>query len=544
MRTTPPSLLSTARPCMPSHGRTTRPTSRRSRRIDLAALIGTAKPMDCASSEISVLMPTTTPQRSTSGPPELPGLIGASVWIIGSSEMPGSSRLSPLTIPRVIVCSRPIGLPMATTSPPTLTADESPSRAAGSAAALSTRSSATSSTESSPRMRPGVSLQMWSRIGSRKEWRGATGIAHIFEHMMFKGTPTHGQGQVARLVEQNGGKDNAFTSQDVTSYYVNIAADRIDLVIELESDRMHNLKLDAKDIASEREVVIEERRTRTEDDPGGFLGEEVSSIAFRSHPYGAPIIGFMEDIKRITPEEIRAFYKTYYMPSNAILVAVGDFKAPEVLAKIRAKFGKIPRGATPPPVLAVEPPQNGERRVVVAKQAQLPIVYVGYHVPNQTSADAFPLEMLSTILSEGRASRLYKRLVYERQLALEAGGDYNYFSQDPNLFWFWATPMPGQTAEAMEKALLAEMETLKKEPVTDEELQRAKNQVEATFVFQEDSVHRRAALLARFELIGVYADTDRFLERLRAVTAADVQRVARAYFADDRKNVGVLLPRP
>src|SRR5437016_5890727 len=271
---------------------------------------------------------------------------------------------------------------------------------------------------------PIVSFQMWYRVGSRNEARGATGIAHFLEHMMFKGTPTHGQGQFASLV------------------------------------------------------------------------------------------------------------------------AVGDFKAPEVLAKIRAKFGKIPRGATPPPVLAVEPPQNGERRVVVAKQAQLPIVYVGYHVPNQTSADAFPLEMLSTILSEGRASRLYKRLVYERQLALEAGGDYNYFSQDPNLFWFWATPMPGQTAEAMEEALLAEMETLKKEPVTDEELQRAKNQVEATFVFQEDSVHRRAALLARFELIGVYADKDRFLERLRAVTAADVQRVARAYFADDRKNVGVLLPRP
>ena len=391
---------------------------------------------------------------------------------------------------------------------------------------------------------PIVSFQMWYRVGSRNEARGATGIAHFLEHLMFKGTPTYGQGQFARLVEQNGGQDNAFTSQDVTSYYVNIAADRIELVIDLESDRMHNLKLDAKDIASEREVVIEERRTRTEDDPGGFLGEEVSSIAFRSHPYGAPIIGFMEDIKRITPEEIRAFYKTYYMPNNAILVAVGDFKAPEVLAKIRAKFGKIPKGPAPPPVLAVEPPQNGERRVVVGKQAQLPIVYLGYHVPNQKSADAFPLEMLSTILSEGRASRLYKRLVYERQLALEAGGDYNYFSQDPNLFWFWGTPMPGQTPEAMEKALLAEMETLKKEPVTDEELQRAKNQVEATFVFQEDSVHRRAGLLARFELIGGYADKDRFLERLRAVTAADVQRVARAYFPDDRKNVGVLVPRP
>jgi zinc protease len=391
---------------------------------------------------------------------------------------------------------------------------------------------------------PIVSFQLWYRVGSRNEARGATGIAHFLEHLMFKGTPAHGQGEFARLVEQNGGQDNAFTSHDVTSYYVNIAADRIDLVIDLEADRMRNLTLDPKAIGSEREVVIEERRTRTEDDPGGFLGEEVSSIAFKNHPYGAPVIGWMEDIRRVTPAEIRAFYKTYYMPNNALLVAVGDFKAAEVLAKVRAKFGRVPKGPPPPPVTAVEPPQNGERRVVVRKQAQLPIVYLGYHVPNQQSPDAFALEMLSTILSEGRASRLYRRLVHERQIALEAGGDYNYFSHDPNLFWFWATPMPGQTPEAIEKALLAEMEALKTEPVTDEELQRAKNQVEATFVFQEDSIHRRAALLARFELIGGHADKERFLERLRGVTAADLQRVARAYFSDEGRNVGVLLPRP
>jgi zinc protease len=391
---------------------------------------------------------------------------------------------------------------------------------------------------------PIVTVQLWYRVGSRNEHRGATGIAHFLEHMMFKGTPTHGQGQFARIVEQNGGQDNAFTSQDVTSYYVNIAADKLDLVLDLEADRMRNLLLDAKEINSEREVVIEERRTRTEDDPGGFLGEEVSSIAFKNHPYGAPIIGWPEDLKRITPQEIRAFYNTYYQPNNAILVAVGAFKAPDVLAKVRAKFGRLAKGPVPPPILAVEPPPTGERRVLVGKQAQLPIVYLGYHVPNHKSADAFPLEMLSTILSEGRASRLYKRLVYERQIALEAGGDYNYFSFDPNLFWFWATPMPGQTPEAVEKALLGEMEALKQTPVTDEELQRARNQVEAAFVFQQDSIHRRAALLARFELIGSYADKDRFVERLRAVTAADVQRVAKTYFAEDKKNVGVLLPRP
>src|SRR6266508_4612300 len=190
---------------------------------------------------------------------------------------------------------------------------------------------------------PIVTVQMWYRAGSRNELRGATGIAHFLEHLMFRGTSKYGPGAFARLVERNGGQDNAFTSQDVTSYYVNIAADRLDLVLDLEADRMHNLQLDPKIIASEREVVIEERRTRTEDDPGGALGEEVSALAFRAHSYGQPIIGWMLDIRRITPDEIRSFYKTYYVPNNAILVMVGDFKAAEVMTKVKAAFGPIPR---------------------------------------------------------------------------------------------------------------------------------------------------------------------------------------------------------
>jgi zinc protease len=390
---------------------------------------------------------------------------------------------------------------------------------------------------------PIVSFQVWYRVGSRNERRGATGIAHFLEHLMFKGTPSHGPRQFARLVEENGGQDNAFTSQDVTSYYVNIAADKLDLVIDLEADRMQNLLLDPKAIASEREVVIEERRTRTEDDPGGFLGEEVSSIAFKAHPYGEPIIGWMDDIKRITPEEIREFYKTYYVPNNAMIVAVGAFRAADALEKIKRRFGRIPRGKVPPPMLAVEPVQNGERRVIVKKQAELPIVYMAWHVPNQTSDDAAALELLSTILSGGRASRLYRDLVYQRQLALEAGGDYQYFSIDPNLFWFWATPMPGQSPEKLEAELSAHMERLKTEPVTDEELARAKNQIEAAFVYQDDSVHQRASQLARFEMIGGFALKESFLARIRAVTAADLTRVARAWFAPDRKSVGVLLPK-
>ena len=389
---------------------------------------------------------------------------------------------------------------------------------------------------------PIVSFQVWYRVGSRNEARGATGIAHFLEHMMFKGTPTHGRGQFARLVEQNGGQDNAFTSQDVTAYFVDIVADKLDLVLELDADRMQNLLLDPKQIDSERQVVLEEWRTRTEDDPGGFLGEEVASLAFKAHPYGFPIIGWREDIARITPEEIRAFYTTYYVPNNALVVAVGDFRAEETLERIKRRFGPLPKAPAPPLVLAVEPSPNGERRVVVRKQAELPIVYVAYHVPNQRSDDAAPLEVLSTVLSGGRASRLYRDLVYERRLALEAGGDYSYFSVDPNLFWFWATAMPGKTPETLEKELGAQVERLKKEPVTDEELQRAKNQIEASFVFREDSVHSRASLLARFEVIGGYAQKDQFLAKIRAVTAADLMRAARAWFPEDKRNVGILLP--
>jgi zinc protease len=306
---------------------------------------------------------------------------------------------------------------------------------------------------------------------------------------------------------------------------------------------MRNLLLDPREIDAERQVVIEERRTRTEDDPDGFLGEEVASLAYKAHPYGFPVIGWMEDLRRITPAEIQAFYRTHYVPNNAFVVAAGDFSAPALLDAIRQRFGALPRAADPPPVLAVEPPPTSERRTIVRKEARLPIVYLAWHVPPHASPDAAALEVLAVVLSGGRASRLYRNLVYDRQLAFEAGGDYNYFSLDPSLFWFYATAMPGQTPEALEQALLAEMDRLRSEPVTDEELARAKNQIEAHFVFQQDSVHRRASLLARFELIGGYRLQDTFLDSIRAVTAADVARVASTWFPFDKTNVGVLLPR-
>jgi zinc protease len=390
---------------------------------------------------------------------------------------------------------------------------------------------------------PVVSVQVWYRVGSRNERPGATGLAHFLEHMMFKGTPTHGKGEFARLVEQNGGRDNAFTSQDVTSYYVDTAAEKVEMVLALEADRMRHLLLDPKEIDSERQVVMEERRTRTEDDPDGLLSEEMSSLAFKAHPYRWPIIGWMADIERINPVELRAFYDTYYRPNNAMLVLVGDVKASEILSRIRQVFGAIPRGPDPPPVTAVEPPQIDERRLLVRKAgAQLPIVDLAWHVPNFRSEDAPALELLSTILSEGRASRLYRRLTYERRLALSAGGDYSYFSVDPNIFWLFATPLPGQSPEAIERALIEEIERVKAEPVPAEELERAKNQVEASFIWRQDSVHSRATSLARFELVGSWRLLERFVPAVRAVTATDIQRVARAYFPTDRKNAAILLP--
>jgi zinc protease len=390
---------------------------------------------------------------------------------------------------------------------------------------------------------PIVSVQVWYRVGSRNELPGATGLAHFLEHMMFKGTPAHGKGEFSRLVEQNGGQDNAFTSQDVTSYYVDIAADKVDLALALEADRMRNLLLDPKEIDSERQVVMEERRTRTEDDPDGLVSEEMMSLAFKAHPYRWPVIGWMEDIRRIAPAELRAFYDTYYRPNNAILVVVGDVVAPEILGRVRRLFGGIARGPDAPPVAAIEPPQIDERRLVVKKpSAQVPIVNISWHVPNFRSADAPALDLLSTILSEGRASRLYRKLTYERRLALGAGGDYSYFSLNPNLFWLYATPLPGQTPEVLEQALLAEIELVKAEAIPAEEIQRAKNQVEASFVWRQDSVHSRGSALARFELLGSWRLSESYLPLVRAVTAGDLQRVARAYFPTDRKNAAILLP--
>ena len=393
------------------------------------------------------------------------------------------------------------------------------------------------------RRSPIVSVQVWYRVGSRDERPGATGLAHFLEHMMFKGTPSHGKGEFSRTVERNGGRDNAFTTQDTTSYFVNIAADRVEDVLRLEADRMRNLLLDPAEIDAERRVVMEERRMRTEDNPESLLAEEQSAAAFVAHPYGWPVIGWMADIARIDPGELRAFYDLYYRPNNAVLVVVGDIRATDLLERIRVIFGPIPAGPTPPAVTAVEPPQRAERRITLrSAAARLPSLALTWPVPNHRSPDAAALEVLETALAGGRAARLYRRLVVEGQLALDADADFSYGSVDPNLFWLSARPRPGVSLESLERALLDELDRLKREPVGAEELERAKNQIEAGFVWGQDSIYARGATLARFERMGSWRLADGFVAQIRAVTAADVQRVAREYFREDARTVGVLVP--
>ena len=389
---------------------------------------------------------------------------------------------------------------------------------------------------------PIASVQIWYRVGSRDERVGLTGLSHYLEHMMFKGTPTHGPRVYSKLIEAVGGQDNAFTSRDVTVYHVTVAADQLDLVLELESDRMRHLLLDPREVDAERKVVMEERRTRTEDDPVGGLAELFNAVAFVAHPYRLPTIGFAKDIERLTAADLRGWYDLYYRPNNAILVAVGDFRAPELLARIRTRFAGIPRGPDPPPVSVVEPEQRGERRVWLRKEAQLPVVFAGYPTPNHRSEDAYALEVLSAVLSGGRTSRLYRRLVYEARIALEAGGDYTRLTLDPDTFTFYITVLPDRTVEEAERALAAEVERLRTEVVSDEELQRAKNQLEAAYLFGQDSVFNRAATLARHELLGGWRLREAYLPGVRAVTGEDVRRVAERHLVAERRTTAILVP--
>jgi zinc protease len=391
---------------------------------------------------------------------------------------------------------------------------------------------------------PVVAVQVWYRVGSRDERVGKTGLSHFLEHMMFKGTPRVGPREYARRVEAEGGEHNAFTTRDVTAYHVDVAADRVGLVLELEADRMAHLLLAADEIAAERKVILEERRTRTEDDPLGDLAEAFNLAAFTAHPYRLPVIGFAQDIRGLAVEDLRAWYRTYYVPANALLVVVGDVQAGAVLDRVRELFGPLPPGPAPPRVGVIEPEPRGPRRVEVWRDARLPVVLTGYPAPVLGDPDAPALDVLATVLAGGRSARLHRRLVQEARVALDVGGDYSPLGLEPGLLTLYATALPGKSAGELEAALRAEVERLRTGLVEEDELARAQNQIEAGFVFGQDSAHARAATLARYELAGGWRLEQRYLPAIRAVTREDVRRAAERHLVDARRTTAVLVPTP
>jgi zinc protease len=391
---------------------------------------------------------------------------------------------------------------------------------------------------------PLVTFQVWYRVGSRNEAWGKTGLSHVLEHMMFKGTEKVGPEEFSKIVQENGGNLNAFTSYDYTAYFENLRADRVKVAIDLESDRMQNLVLRQEDFRTERMVVMEERRLRTEDNPQAHLFEQLMATAFQIHPYRWPIIGWMEDLQRLTLDDLKDYYRRYYSPANAFLVVVGDFKKEDLLSVIEKSFGSVPEGVLPEQEVGKEPAQIGERRIFVKKEAQLPTVVVGYHVPNLKNPDSYVLEVIASVLSSGKSSRLYRSLIEEKRLALSADADHSHLSRDPSLFYISADPLPGKDVSEVEKALDQEVERLQKEPVGDGELEKVKNQLEASFIFGQDSIFSQAMLLARHEIALGWRAMEDYLPSIRRVTKEDIQRVATRYLTQDNRTVGILIPLP
>lgn len=391
---------------------------------------------------------------------------------------------------------------------------------------------------------PVATFQVWYRAGSRKEQWGKTGLAHLFEHLMFKGTPSVGPREFIRTITENGGTYNAFTSHDFAAYFETLRADRLEIVMRLEADRMQNLVLDKEDFTTERKVVMEERRLRVEDRPKDFLREQFRAAAFQAQPYQWPIIGWMQDLQRLRLADARAFYETFYCPANAFIVVVGDVSPDAVLSELEDTFGGMASGAPPTRFSYADPARTGPLRLEVKKPAELPFLMLGYPAPNLHHADSYVLEVIAAILSRGKSARLYENLVRGERVALRADAHHPLLSLDPGLFTISAEPRPEVNVSDLEQAVVRQVRRLREAAVAPEVLQRAKNQLEADFVFNQDSLFYQALLLARYEINGDWRRIDDYLPSIRKVRAEDVRRVANTYLVDDRVVVGRLTPLP
>jgi len=389
---------------------------------------------------------------------------------------------------------------------------------------------------------PNVALYTFFRVGSRNEHEGITGLSHFFEHMMFNGAKKYGPGQFDKAMEGAGGSNNAYTSNDLTVYQDWFPNSDLELIFDLESDRVQNLAFDPKIVESERQVVYSERRLSVDNNNFNLLDEQLEAAAIMAHPYHWSVIGWPSDIEKWTLDDLKTYFAKGYSPSNATMVVVGDVKADNVFRLAEKYMEPIPAHDPPPPVRTVEPKQLGERRVSVHKFAQLPIVEIGYHVPQAQGPDYYTLELLQALLTTGESSRLYRSLVDQQQLAIRVQSSHDA-TIDPYLFTLTVQPRQGVAPEKAEQALYAEVEKLKASGVDEHELQKAKNQVISSYYRSLRSINRRANVIGRYQvLFGDYNKLANVEQEYNKVTAADIQRAAKEYFDVNNRTVATLIP--
>ncbi|HLK04207.1 MAG TPA: pitrilysin family protein [Candidatus Acidoferrum sp.] len=389
---------------------------------------------------------------------------------------------------------------------------------------------------------PNVALYIFYRIGSRNEHPGTTGLSHFFEHMMFNGAKKYGPGELDKVMEANGGENNAYTTQNTTVYQDWFPRSALPLIFDIEADRIQYLQFDAKKIASEREVVASERRLRTDNDNGGLLDEQLWATAYIAHPYQWPVVGWMSDIEHWTMDDLKHHFEMGYSPNNATMVVVGDITADEIFQLCEKYIEPIPTHAPPPPVTTLEPEQLGERRLVVHKPAELPLLMIGYHVPQTNSPDYYALNILRTVLFQGESSRMYQRLVDKDQIALDVSA-YVQPSFDPTLAIVVAQPKQGIDPAKCETAIYEELDKAKSALISDQELEKAKNIRLVEFYHQMRTINGRANTIGTYEVF--FGDYTRLFDAAKnygAVTKDDVQRVAKKYFGANNRTVATLIP--
>ena len=396
---------------------------------------------------------------------------------------------------------------------------------------------------------PTVVHMVWYGAGSMDEVSGTSGVAHVLEHMMFKGTKTVKSGEFSRRIAAAGGRENAFTNRDYTAYFQQVPKAALPRMMQLEADRMSNLLVTEAEFSREIKVVMEERRLRTEDQPRALVAEALNAEAYFAHPYRRPVIGWMNDLANMSYVDARNWYARWYLPDNAFVVVVGDVKADEVFALAQKYYGRIKARPLPERKPQLEPEQRGVHRVVVKAPAELPYLLMGWKCPVLRDVDQdwqpYALEVLAGVLDGNESARLNQSLVRNSRMASEVGADYDATARGPGMCFLEGTPSQGRSAAELETGLRAEIARLVDDGVTEDELARVKAQVVASQIFKRDSIFGQAMEIGQFETAGLsHRDIDRVLERIKAVTAEQVRAAAKQYFADDNLTVVVLDPQP